>query len=161
MNAAGWRGRIVYINPNSSTLPILHPEQAPEIIFMNERGRNVYKFLDAQILVHPLPYQSRLRVGQGPLYKRAPASDPALSTSMRKELYLQGEWETERVKYQREQRRSKPFCGTLPGQTVSRFFIEGDNHLVQLLFLYMSGTNVFVNDCEEEEKRKKTKLLFF
>jgi hypothetical protein len=65
------------------------------------------------------------------------------------------------VKYQREQRRSKPLCGTLPGQTVSRFFIEGDNHLVQLLFLYMSRKNVFVSDCEEEEKRKKTKLRFF
>jgi hypothetical protein len=39
MNAAGGRGRIVYINPNSSTLPILHPEQAPEIFsWMKEEG---------------------------------------------------------------------------------------------------------------------------
>ncbi len=92
MNAAGGRGRIVYINPNSSTLPILHPEQAPKIFLMNERGRDVYKFLDPLILVHPLPSQSRLWVGQGPLYKPAPASyPPALGTSMRKELYLQVE----------------------------------------------------------------------
>ncbi len=32
---------------------------------------------------------------------------------------------------------------------------------MQLLILYMSRTNVFVSDCEEEEKRKKNEASFF
>ncbi len=41
----------------------------------------------------PFITRSRLLIGQGPLYKPAPAADPALSISMRKGLHHQEERE--------------------------------------------------------------------
>jgi hypothetical protein len=62
----GRKGLYIFsqILPTSS---LLRTEKALEIFFMNGRGRDVYKFLGTQIPLKPLPSQSRLLIGQGPL----------------------------------------------------------------------------------------------
>ncbi len=141
MKTADGRGRIVYINPNSTTLPLLHtdeiskifawmgeeglyiltqifptssllhPGQALEIFFMNGKGRDVYKFL-GRLNSSPTPsIPEQASDWSGPPIKASPSFRSSTSTTM---------------------------CGTLPGQTVSRFFIGGENHLcAAVIFLHV------------------------